>query len=77
MIFVYRAIEEGWTVTKLDDSKYEFRKALQNIRQEVASEDFIPNFLKTFSSVDSFFSLRRMQASPYHRSIGNTQDEKA
>ena len=67
MIFIFRAIEEGWTVSKLENDKYEFRKALQNIRQEVTSEDFVPNFLKNFSSVDSFFSLIRMKASPHHK----------
>lgn len=55
MVFIYRALNDGWTVRKLDTDKYEFKKPIENITEEVTSEDFTTNFLKQFSSIDNFF----------------------
>lgn len=55
MVFIYRALDDGWTVKKISDEKYEFKKPLQDITEEVTSDDFTSNFLRQFTSVDNFF----------------------
>lgn len=57
MIFIYRALDDGWVVRKLGTDKYEFKKPYEDITEEVTSDDFCTNFLRKFSSVDSFFSF--------------------
>ena len=55
MIFIFRALDEGWTVRKKNVDKYEFKKPLKDITEEVSSDDFTTNFLRRFSSIDNFF----------------------
>ncbi len=59
MIFIHRALDDGWIVKKKSTDKYEFRKPLDNITEEVTSDDFTTNFLRRFSSIDTFFTYMR------------------
>ena len=45
MIFIFNALEDGWTIKKLENKKYEFIKKNES-RQEVNLEDFIRNNLQ-------------------------------
>ena len=59
IVFIYRAVEDGWVVKKLAADKYEFRKPLENITQEVTADDFPTSFLRNFTSIDNFFAYLR------------------
>ena len=58
MIFVYNAVENGWTVKRLH-SRYQFTKPTENAKEEVFDDDFPANFLRSFASPDHFFARRK------------------
>ncbi len=45
MIFIYNALNDGWTVRKLDNNKYELLKDTENIKKEVILEDCIKKYI--------------------------------
>ena len=45
MIFIYNALNDGWTVKKLDNNKYEFLKDTENIKKEIILEDCIKKYI--------------------------------
>jgi len=46
MIFIFNALNDGWTVKKLDTDKFEFIKDKEQIKKEVVLEDCIKEFIK-------------------------------
>jgi len=46
MIFIFNALNDGWTVKKLDKDKFEFIKDKEQLKKEVVLEDCIKEFIK-------------------------------
>jgi hypothetical protein len=46
MIFIFNALNDGWTVKKLDTDKFEFIKDKEQLKKEVVLEDCIKEFIK-------------------------------
>ncbi len=46
MIFIYNALQKGWTVRKLEGSKFEFTKDLEFEKEEVNLEDYLKKFIR-------------------------------
>ncbi len=46
MIIVYNALQDGWTVKKLDKDKFEFLKDKDHIKKEVILENCLKEYIK-------------------------------
>jgi hypothetical protein len=46
MIFIYNALQDGWTVKKMETDKYEFIKDKEHIKKEVVLENCIKEYIK-------------------------------
>ena len=46
MIFIFNALNDGWTVKKIQRNKYEFTKNNESIQREIILEDLIKKYLK-------------------------------
>lgn len=46
MIFIYNAINDGWSVRKIDNEKFEFLKDSEMIKREIILEDYIKKYMK-------------------------------
>lgn len=57
MRFIYNAIQNGWTVRKLDDGRFEFVKELQKITTDVNASTFLHDVFQRWMSIDA--GLRR------------------
>jgi hypothetical protein len=56
MIFLLNALEEGWTVKKLNDN-YIFTKKHEN-RKEIFQENYLETFLVSNLSIDAFNKIK-------------------
>jgi len=61
MIFMYNAIQDGWTVMKINDTKYEFKKLKENVSEEVYLDQYIRKFIKFNISIDNLFRKNQNQ----------------
>ena len=46
MLFIFNALNDGWTVKKLDSDKFEFIKDNENIKKEIILEECIKKYVK-------------------------------
>ena len=46
MVFIFIALNDGWTVRKIEDDKYEFLKDTEKIKKEVVLEECIKKYIK-------------------------------
>ena len=46
MIFIFNALNDGWSVRKIDNDKFEFIKNNEKIQKEIILEDCIKKFIK-------------------------------
>ena len=46
MIFIFNALNDGWTVKKIQTDKYEFTKDNEKIQKEIILEECIKKYLK-------------------------------
>ena len=46
MIFIFNALNDGWSVRKIEDDKFEFIKNNEKIQKEIILEDCIKKFIK-------------------------------
>jgi hypothetical protein len=46
MIFIFNALNDGWSVRKIDNDKFEFIKNNEKIQKEIVLEDCIKKFIK-------------------------------
>lgn len=53
MLFVYNAINEGWTVRKMDNNKYEFKNNNKEIKKEFFLENFLDKFIDKNLTIDN------------------------
>jgi hypothetical protein len=54
MIFIFNALENGWTIKK-KNKKYIFLKNHEN-KREIFSEDYLASFIKDNSNINNIFS---------------------
>lgn len=54
MIFVFNALENGWTIKK-KNKKYIFSKNHEG-KREIFSEDYLTSFIKDHSNINNLFS---------------------
>ena len=53
MIFLYSAINEGWTVKKLANNKYEFKNPSSKVKKQFFLENFLDKFIDKNYSIDT------------------------
>lgn len=53
MIFIFNALENGWTIKK-KNKKYIFSKNNEG-KKEIFSEDYLPSFIKDNSNINNIF----------------------
>lgn len=46
MLFIFNALNDGWTVKKLNDDRFEFNKDNENITKEVDLEECIKKYIR-------------------------------
>lgn len=46
MIVIFNALNDGWSVRKIEDDKFEFIKNNEKIQKEIILEDCIKKFIK-------------------------------
>jgi hypothetical protein len=46
MVFLYNALNDGWSVKKIDSEKYELTQDNQNIKKEIILEECLKKFVK-------------------------------
>lgn len=46
MIFIFNALNDGWTVRKIDVDKFELLKDNEKIKKEIILEDCIKKYIK-------------------------------
>ena len=56
MLFIYNAINEGWTVKKLDNDKYEFKNNNKEIKKEFFLENFLDKFIDKNLTVENIIN---------------------
>jgi len=53
MIFLYSAINDGWTVKKLADGEYEFKNPNSKVKKQFFLENFLDKFIDKNYSIDT------------------------
>tara|TARA_B110000977_G_C10598851_1_gene307372 strand:- start:77 stop:340 length:264 start_codon:yes stop_codon:yes gene_type:complete len=56
MLFIYNAINEGWTVKKLNNNKYEFKNNNKEIKKEFILENFLDKFIDNNLTIDNIIN---------------------
>ena len=46
MVFIFNALNDGWTVKKIDTDKFEFIKDNEKIQKEIILEEYIKKYIK-------------------------------
>jgi hypothetical protein len=46
MVFIYNALNDGWTVKKINKDKYELKKDNENIKKEIILDECIKKYVK-------------------------------
>ena len=57
MNFIYNAVLNGWTVTKIDDNKYEFTNRDKDIKKQFNLENFTDDFVKHNMMIDNIIEF--------------------
>lgn len=57
MIFIYNAINAGWTVRKIKENKFEFKKPKKKIIHNFKLDKYLRDFIKESTDVDILKSL--------------------
>lgn len=52
MIFIYNAINSGWTVRKIKENKYEFKKPKRKIIRNFKLDNYLKEFIKHSADID-------------------------
>jgi hypothetical protein len=63
MVFVYNALNDGWTVCKKGENKYEFTKNMENeseeMKREINLDDYLRKFLRFHMNIENLSQTRR------------------
>jgi len=54
MIFIYNALNDGWTVNKLENNKFQFKKDKEKAPEEFYLNGFLQDFLISNMNTDLF-----------------------
>jgi len=46
MLFIFNALNDGWTIRKINDDKFELYKDNENIKKEIILEECIKKYIK-------------------------------
>jgi hypothetical protein len=46
MVFIFNALNDGWSVKKIDNDRFEFIKDNEQIKKEIILEDCIKKYIK-------------------------------
>ncbi len=52
MVFIFNAVNDGWTVKKLDVDTYEFNMDKEKIKKEIVLDDYLKKFIKNNLDVE-------------------------
>lgn len=52
MVFIFNAVNDGWTVKKLDVDTYEFNMDTEKIKKEIVLDDYLKKFIKNNLDVE-------------------------
>ena len=52
MLFIYNAVLNGWTVKKLSNNKFEFKKNKEDVKKEIYLDSYLDHFTKTNLNID-------------------------
>jgi len=53
MIFIYNAINTGWTVRKIKENKYEFKKPKKKIIRNFKLDNYLKEFIRRSADIDT------------------------
>jgi hypothetical protein len=46
MLFIFNALNDGWSVKKIDNDKFEFLKDKEDLKKEIILEECIKKYIK-------------------------------
>ena len=46
MVIIFNALNDGWTIKKIDNDKFEFTKDKEQIKEELNLEEYIKKYMK-------------------------------
>ena len=46
MVFIYNAVNDGWTTSILPDGRYEFKKQDQRLTSDQCLDEYLKNFIQ-------------------------------
>lgn len=46
MVFLYNALNDGWTIRKIDSTKFELLKDKEHIKKEIVLDECIKKYVK-------------------------------
>tara|TARA_Y100000590_G_C15711791_1_gene1010518 strand:+ start:2485 stop:2688 length:204 start_codon:yes stop_codon:yes gene_type:complete len=52
MIFIYNALNDGWTIKKLENDKFEFKKS-KNKEKRINVNNYLKDFIKKNLSIEN------------------------
>lgn len=52
MLFIYNAVLNGWTVKKLPNNKFEFKKHKDDVKKELYLDTYLDHFTKSNLNID-------------------------
>ncbi len=52
MVFIFNAVNDGWTVKKLDVDTYEFNMDTEKIKKEIVLDDYLKKFIRNNLDVE-------------------------
>ena len=61
MVFIFNAVNDGWTVKKLDVDTYEFNMDTEKIKKEIVLDDYLKKFIHQTIQKLNFFICFMLQ----------------
>jgi hypothetical protein len=52
MVFIFNAVNDGWTVKKLGVDTYEFNMDTEKIKKEIVLDDYLKKFIRNNLDVE-------------------------
>lgn len=53
MLFIYNAILDGWSVQRLNDGRFEFKKERQCVTSDVCLDNYLKEFVDYYLQIQS------------------------
>jgi len=55
MIFIYNAVNQGWTIRMIEKDKFEFTKSTESIKREVNLTDYLKKFIQYNMNIENLY----------------------